>query len=353
MRTFVSTLFLLAAFTSPLSLPAGEPVPGGIWDRESAVQIIELADTGERRAELRGAVLAGDETAVLALLESTASDPLWPAPVRESVLFQFAQELKHLPASTVPPAVTAFLRSYRPQVRVAHEDHSTAAVPLFNIPAAAWGAEHLWLREESAYTGARLLARDPQALVERYRAERRGPARSGLIDALDQAGAHALEEVALGALAVIEQQPDLFRLAASAALRANDAPLLRESLRHGDGPALARLLRATSGILPRADTHALLVDLLEHLPPAAAAVALAELAPLLADHTASQELLVALLAEPMLGSSAALALATTASHVMLARLRDLAAADPASLTARRAALALQLHRLQPPRGVDP
>lgn len=298
------------------------------------------ASPANRLAELTRLATAGDDSAVLQLLQDTVDDARWPPDMREPLLSDFAQSLRALPPNAVGAEVIAFLIDYPPRLTVAHPDAPRAVVPRYNIRAAAHGVMNTWRRQEAAYAGSVLLARDAAGFVEAYLANPDRPTRQGLHDALSLAPRERLDAVSATALGQLGQKPDLATLAAESSLRAGDLGTLREVLRTGEPTGMASLLRRSAQILQPDRLQDLFEAVVDEGDARIAALAIAELTPALAERPGVEARLFELLGNPELGSAAALALAADADGERIERLTRLAASD--SLAARRARVSLTL-----------
>jgi hypothetical protein len=117
--------------------------------------------------------------------------------------------------------------------------------------------------------------------------------------------------------------------------------MLQRLLVRAQGHGLHNLLRRSSEAFDIGRNAALLEAALDSGSAQTAALAMAQLAPVLAGHTASVERLFQQLEDPATGSAAALALAGNPNPEVRQRL-EVAAVDANALLASRARLALQL-----------
>ena len=311
--------------------------------REGGAATGQSVAAAQRLDALRGATSAGDQGRLLALLGSTAADETLPLELREKVLFDYVQHLRSQPPRAADSRVMAFLGSYAPRILVPHEDHPGASVPRFNIRAAAAGVEHSWRRQEASYAGAVLLGRDPALLVQAFRLHADPPVRRGLLDALDSASAGALEAIAFIALDHIEHEPQLAELVGKATSRTGDTRALEQLLRTSDGTAIPGILRTARETLDEGQLATLLEVAITEASPGIAALAIAELTPAVTQRADTRAQLLQLLGDPERGSAAALALAATPAPGTQAELNGmLDAAEPGSLAAARARLALEI-----------
>jgi hypothetical protein len=309
---------------------------------ESGAATRQAEAAAQRLDALRGATSAGDRGRLLELLNSTAADEALPLELREKVLFEYAQHLRSQPPGAVDANVMAFLGAYASRVLVPHEDHPGASVPRFNIRAAAAGVEHAWRRQEASYAGAVLLGRDPALLVQAFRLHADPPVRRGLLDAVDNASAGALEAIAFIALDHMGEEPQLAELVGTAALRTGDTRALEQLLRTGDGTAIPGILRSARETLDESQLATLLEVAIAEASPGITALAIAELAPAVAQRADTRAQLLHLLGDPGLGAAAALALAATPTPGTRAQLNGMLLGQSGSLAAARARLALEI-----------
>lgn len=326
-----------------LGLALGGAVHGDSpTSRETALALARSVDTGQVRQQLLDWTVAGSTADVLGLLEHTSQRDDWPAAAVDAALHDFAQELRRLPRTAVPPEVLTWLGAYRPRAWVAHEDHAASLVPLFNVRGVAAGVENDWRRQDALLEGLALVASNPRSLVDAWLIERHPASRLGYLQALAQANPDQLREVGRDARRRLDAHPELTALAGQAALRDADVPALGEVLALGSGPDLTTLMRQAARQLPAEASAALLDSALATGSGLTAALAIAELAPAAAGFASTQELLIAQLEDQQLGPTAALALSRVASPGTLSVLQHLATGDDSKTKARNARLALDL-----------
>ncbi len=306
-----------------------------------------------RLAALEQLVRAGDDGKLLDLLQATASDGQIPVVNREQILFTFTQSLRQLPPGSIGPLTLTYLSNYESQAVVPHEDYPGSNVPLFNIRAATAGVQHGWRRQEARYAGAVLLAQDPAMLVQAYWLHADPPVRRGLLDALDGASPGQLEMISFMALNALEQEPEMAALAGTAALLNGDTRALEQVARTGSGSTVTEVLRRAGKTLAPGQIDRLLNGAIQNSRPEVAAVAIAELSPALQGQAKAEARLLRLLGDPKLGSSAALALATSPSDDTVSQLVELAESGDQTLSTSRARLALSLMRDRQASGVVP
>lgn len=307
------------------------PLPSE-WDRSSAMAAVRSVDIDAAVADI------GDLQDLKAL--ENRSD--WPQPAREAAIYTFTRSLAALPRDAVAEAIMQYLRNYQAQVLVPHEDHGDATIPLFNIRGAAAGIENGWLRAESAAEASEVLAREPAALVARYLASDNHSQRSGYLDAVAAATTGELRAVQAAALNRLDESPELTRVLAVTAVMTADPNAAHRLLMDGRGAGLAPALESLAlQATPRA-IAGMLKFAIEQAPTGNAALAIAAWWPLLRNDAASRQLLLDTLADPALGSAAALALARNPDIQTIRELQLIAAGS--SITAQRAQLALNINR---------
>jgi len=344
------TWLLVACFAGPAHIAHAVDTPN--WDRATAVAAARSVDGSAVQQTLMELTIAGSTVELLELLMETGSRLDWPLPARESVLFDYTQQLRKLPAGTVPHEAMTFLKSFASGTRVPHEDHASVGVPLFNIRAAAIGVENDWLREAALLEGLALVAANPRALVDVFLIETHPAARGGYLDTLPQATTDQLLGVSKSAAHRLRNQVELTPLAGRAALLSGDLEALAAVFTLGSGPALAPLMRDAAVVLGVADSALLMSDAIEHAPAENAALAIAELGPAAVRDASGQAMLLSRLEDPDLGAAAALTLARHGTPDALQTLEKAAASGP-PLTASRASTALAMSRLEPDREIRP
>jgi hypothetical protein len=293
-------------------------------------------------SEITNIALLADGEATVAKLKQLESRTDWPLPAREAALFEFTRALAELPRAAVAIEVMQHLQNYEAQTLVPHEDHGETLVPLFNIRGAATGIENGWQRQEFAQDAMKLLKADPATLVSAYVESDNRNRRAGYLDALQQAEFSDIAVVQSTALAQLELTPGLTPVVGLTAVLTADTLTARQLLLNGRGAGLSSTLRQLGERLGPAETGALLTYAILEAPTGNAALAIAAWWPGLRHEADLRDLLVEMLADPALGSAAALALAQSPDIQTIKVLQDTAGGD--SVAARRAQVALDINR---------
>jgi len=330
---------------------AATPPPAAQWDRGHAL-------AAARSVNLKAAVLEASNPAYLANTEATLKNLQrletrgdWPLPAREAALFEFTRALSELPRTAVAPGVIEHLQNYESLTLVPDADHPATLIPLFNIRAAATGIENGWQRREFADEAIDLLKTGPAKLVPAYLEAGSHNQRSGYLDTLGQADMRDVAAVQQAALAVFEHEPDLTPVVGLAAVMTADVAAVRQLLKNGAGAGLSALLRQLDQRLLPAEKQALLAFAVGEAPAVNASLAIAAWWPGLRHVDGARDLLIAKLADPELGSAAALALASQPDVQTIKFLQQTAQGD--GLAARRAQMALDINREQLTGGTRP
>lgn len=335
-------LIALALLTSGTVHSAQNPATE-TWEKDEAFRASSSVDTSHDLGQLRLLLQAGDKPGILNLIQQVEQREDWPAPARERLIHDFVQGLRQETPHAVGGETIAYLEAYQPVVFIPHEDHPRSSIPMFNIRAAIAGVQNTWARQEAAFEGAVHLSSGPEELVRAWMEEKSAPRRRGLQDALTTATPGQLASVSALALDQLKQQPGMLGLASSAALLSRDVSTLESLLSIAQGPEIAALLRQSTRQLDTEQNARLLLSALNGSSNETAALAIAQLAPALSGHKATQDLLIEKLGDPVLGSSAALALAETPNPETLQMLESLADSESGSLAVSRARLALKMH----------
>ena len=335
-----STVILLAA-TAIVAVAARADNPAAhapTWTQSEVAAVMVQVDTQPELRALDRLARAGDTAAVLARIAQVQARSDWPAPARESVLFNFTQALSDLPPGTLDARVIDRLSAIRPEVRLPHPDDDRLGVPMFNIPAAAAGTATEWRRRAASRDAATLLAGDTDDWIDGFLAGDRVE-RSGFLDALDTAADVRLRDLAVTLGPRLGSEPGLAAAAAWAGILLRDGPLFAQAL-DGEPPAgLAEFVRRAAGAFDPVQARRTAAALATSAPASTTAVVLAAWAPLLLQDADGAEFLFALLEDEDLGLAAALALARNGDAAMRARLATVAA-GAADRPAQRAAIAL-------------
>ena len=311
-------------------------------DRSSAMAAVKEVNTEQAAREIGDISTLADGQATLRNLKNIENRGDWPLPAREAAIYRFTRSLTEHPRDAVAPEIMQHLHAYQAQTLVPHEDHGDAFVPLFNIRGAAASVENGWQRREFATEAGVLLNTDPAALVAKYKNATNPNARSGYMDALQQADMEKIHNVQSAALRQLEATPELTPLLGVTAAVSMDIDAIRQLLINGRGPSLSSALRTTGTQLQVSELRTLLVYALERAPTANAALAIAQWWPHLKHDPLIRDLLLAKLAEPGLGASAAMALAQSPDIQTIRDLQTVAGGD--SVAAHRAQLALDINR---------
>lgn len=333
------------------STMAANPSPATQWDRGHALAEVRSVSLETAVLEISNPASLSNAEATLEKLQQLETRADWPLPAREAALFEFTRTLAELPRAAVAPGVMDHLQNYEPLTLVADQDHPNTLVPLFNIPAAAMGIENGWQRNEFADEAHDLLKVDPATLVTAYLHAGSRNQRSGYLDALRQANTHAIAAVQQTALADFEHAPELTPVVGLAAVITADTSAVRQLLSFGAGAGLSATLRQLDQRLQAADKEALLTFALEQAPAVNASLAVAAWWPGLRHVAGIRDLMIGKLADPELGSAAALALASDPDVRTVRALQQAAQGD--DLAARRARMALDINREQLAGGTRP
>jgi hypothetical protein len=240
--------------------------------------------------------------------------------------------------------VVQHLLAYRARTLVPHEEHTDAWVPLFNIRAAAHGVENGWTREAATALAVSTLLENPVALVDLFAQAPADVQRHGYLYAVEIAGITAVREVQHEVLQRLAAQPELSPLLATTAIITHDNGAMRELLVHGRGAGLATTLERFASSPGAGDLAGLFEFALLEAPAPNASLAIATWWPRLRNDAYTREIMLALLADADLGSSAALALSRQPDVPTIKALRDIAAGE--TRAARQARRALDLNRAQ-------
>jgi hypothetical protein len=267
------------------------------------------------------------------------NDLSWP--LREAAVMRLLQALDGTPRHRIPEDAVLLLAGWQPRTLVPHEEDASLGAPLFDIAARTHGLQNRWRREAVA-TRAKARARDDaEAFVTAWSASADAVERAGLLDALDAGGAALQRGVLEAALAA---GPSLRQPAAHAALALRDVDAMHALILHGAGNESRQLLDAIGQRLDARSLTALLIRLRTEAPPGTQALAIGLWSARLAGDADTEAVLLDLLGDAELGSSAALALQRAPSAAALKQLRMLALSPDVSPRAARARLALQIER---------
>ncbi len=338
----LSVLLVIFCFASHVQ--AVEQTPIKQWQRSSAMAAVHSVDIDIAVREIGDISSLADGAGTLIKLAEIENRSDWPLPAREAAIYQFTRTLSNLPRDAVAIEVMQHLHNFEAQVLVPHEDHAAAFVPMFNIRGAAAGVENSWQRSEWASRGAALIETNPTAFVSGFITSANHNQRSGLIDALQQAEFADVELVQSIALKQFEAAPQLTAMIATTASITSDGFAIRQLLINGRGAGLSSALVQLDKQLPAAETADLLEFAIEQAPVGNAALPIAAWWPRLRHESATRELLVNTLANPLLGADAALALAQNPDIQTVKILQDTAKGD--SSAARRAQMSLDINRTQ-------
>ena len=311
-------------------------------DRSSAMAAVKEVNIEQAAREIGDISSLADGETTLRNLKHIETRSDWPLPAREAAIYRFTRSLNEHPRDAVAPEVMQHLLTYQAQTLVPHEDHGDAFVPLFNIRGAAAGVENDWQRREFGTEAVFLLNTDPAALVDRYKNATSHNARSGYMDALQQADMDKIHIVQSAALRQLGTEPGLTPMLGVTAAASTDIDAIRQLLINGHGPSLSSVFRITGTQVQASELSSLLVYALERAPTGNATLAIAQWWPHLKHDPLIRDLLLEKLTDPSLGATAALALAQSPDIQTIRDLQTVAGGD--SVAAHRAQLALDINR---------
>ena len=337
MRNFI--LFTGLAFA--LQATASNPIAEEVWQRDAAMAAVNSTHIDVAVSAIGDISALADAEAMLDRLNELENRTDWPLPVREAALYQFTRSLADLPRDAVATEIMEYLQGYRARTLVPHEEHRNIHVPLFNIRAAATGVENSWTRAEAQAQAMQLLD-EPAVFVDLYLQSSGAPQKYGHIDALQMARFADVSAVQDAALARLAEQTDLSPLIAETASITADRDAMETLLVSGSGAGLAQALRQFEALLGTDELASLLEFAVFEASPGNASLAMAAWWPRLKHDPATRVLMVELLGDAGLGSSAVLALSKTPDIQTVKLLQDTAAGE--SSAARRAQQALDLSR---------
>jgi hypothetical protein len=321
---------------------ASDPALIEHWDRNAAIAAANSFEIDPVVNEIGDVSSLSDAAATLSKLKDLESRGDWPLPAREAAIYQFTRDLASLPRDAVAIEVIQHLQQYQPRVLVSHEDHGTVSTPLFNIRGAAAGVENGWQRAEWASTATALIDENPAAMVSEYLGASGHSQRSGLLDALQRADLADVKTVQKVALEQLTTSPELSAVIAATVPITADGFATRQLLIEGSGAGLSSVLEQLDSQLDVGETADLLSFAIEQAPTGNTALAIAAWWPRLSHSAAIRDLMLGLLADPLLGANAALALAQGPDLQTIKALQDIADGD--SVAAKRARMALDLNR---------
>jgi hypothetical protein len=336
-RQTVITLFFICSISH--AALAAEPVTH--WNRSDARAAVSSVNVAEAVFELSNILSSDEGGATLSHLRVMESRSEWPIPAREAAVYQFTRTLADLPRTAVPTNVMQHLLNYQSRALVPHQDHESSYVPLFNIRGAAAGVENGWQRNEYGLEAETLLATDPDAMVSAFVNSTSRNLRLAYLDALKRAGPVTVAAVQDIAIQQLDETPVLTQIVGTTAAMTLDTQAAQQLLTHGRGPGLSSALEKLN-VLPLSEISALLKFAIHLAPVENATLAMAAWWPLLKHEAEMRDLMIEMLSDPELGSTAALVLAQSPDIQTLKTLLDTANGD--SVAAQRARLALDISR---------
>lgn len=336
-------ILIIAGLLCSAILQAQAAAPGSeYWQRDAALTAASSVAVEQAAREVGDVTTLADAASTLHRLQELETRADWPLPAREAAVHRFTRSLARLPRDTVAAEVMQHLLTYQARTLVPHEEHPEAWVPLFNIRAAARGVENAWTREAATSLAVSKLLADPVALVDLFAQTPGGAQRHGFLDAVEIAGITAVTVVQDEVLQRLAVQPELSPLLATTATITRDFAAMRELLVHGRGAGLAMAFEHFARKLGTRDVAELFEFAVLEAPAPNASLAIAAWWPRLRNDAYSREIMLGLLADAELGSSAALALSHQPDVPTIKALKDTASGD--SRAARQARRALDLSR---------
>ncbi|MGD9022049.1 MAG: hypothetical protein PVF46_09645 [Lysobacterales bacterium] len=335
----IISLLCGAVLQAQAAAPASE-----YWQRDAALTAIGSVAIEQAAREVGDVATLANAASTLQRLQALETRADWPLPAREAALHRFTRSLASLPRDAVAVEVMQHLLAYRARAMVPHEEHIDAWVPLFNIRAAARGVENAWAREAATSLAVSKLLYDPVALVDLFEQSPGGAQRHGYLDAVEIADIAAVIGVQDEVLHRLATQPELSPLLASTAIITRDFAAMRELLIHGHGAGLATALARFTHDLGTDELAGLYEFAVFEAPTPNASLAIATWWPRLRHDANTREIMLGLLGDAELGSTAALALSRQPDVAIIKALSDTAAGD--TQAARQARRALELNRAQ-------
>jgi hypothetical protein len=326
------------ASTDSGDAPIGWDAPN--WLRAEAAKLASGPASQALAADLRLALQTTPGTVVAEIDQLIIRDAV-PWPVRESALLEFVGMLGDLRRDQVPPELMAALSAWQARTLVAHEEMATHGTALFPIAARAQGVENRWRRDEARARGAELLIQGADVFLTHWSNETAAAARAGLLDALDRASRSQLRTLFDIAQRKAKSSSDFRVPAGRAALALHDIEAISAMIAIGAGAETRLLLDAAAQQMDVVEMTRVLSRLQHESAKPQLALAIGMWSQSLAGQPKAETLLLGLLDDAELGSSAALALALRPSSDALAKLHARAATPDNSLGAKRARLALQ------------
>lgn len=339
-----SIVFLVPVLCCAAVQAEPQPEPRG-WQRDAALSLSKSVDSSEQLRQLLSLTVSGNTPEVLDSLQFIRHRDDWPMPARDHAIHTYTQQLRSLPAHAVAPEVLVWLESYQPLAWINHEDHAHGLVPMFNIRASAVGVQNSWRRQEGILEGLALLNSAPRSLADAWLIDPHPATRAGYLQALQQASRPQLRALAKHAVHRANRQPELAALAGHAALQLHDVQTFGHAIIRGGDADAARLLRTAGKTFSASDNALLLRKLMRKASDSTASLAIAQLYPVSSEQ--SRQLLINHLANPALGATAALALASDPDPALQAELKALGKSKN-SLVAHRARNAMEAN--EPVRG---
>ncbi len=339
-RIGILTLFFCSVFSMPL---VADGVTGSIeWDRSSAMTAIHSVDIDAAVYSLSDIASLADGRYMVDRLNQVENRTDWPLPAREAVIYRFTQSLANLPADAVSADVMAHLKNYQARTLVPNEEHPTAYTPLFNIRAAASGVENGWQMQAFAFKAQSLLESSPERLASEFENASKINQRRATLQVLGAASLADAIAVQNAALDRLLESPAMTQLLAVAVTVTHDSEAIERLLMDGRGAGLSQAFKNIGETLSLAEIGELLTFAITRAPAQNATIAMATWAPVVQYEPGTRDLLLASLADPELGASAALVLARQPDIQTIKILQDIATGD--SIAATRAQMALDLNR---------
>lgn len=312
------------------------------WDRSSAMAAVRSVDINAAVYALSDIASLADGQYMVERLNQVGNRADWPLPAREAVIYRFTRSLASLPADAVAAGVMEHLKNYQAQTLVPHEEHPEALIPLFNIRAAASGVENSWQAQEFAFNAQSLIVSDPEKLVSEFEKTTNIIQRRATLEMLGAARLTEAMAVQNAALDRLDESPAMTQLLAVTVPATHDRGAIERLLVDGRGPGLSRAFTAIGKTLTLAEAGELLTYAIRRAPAQNATIAMAAWAAMVQHEPVIRDLLIASMADPEIGASAALVLARQPDIQTIKLLQDTARGD--SIAARRAQMALDLNR---------
>jgi hypothetical protein len=336
---------IIPVFVALLTLTLLPASAASLWDESAARSAAPDAVTNPRVTELLdlSPILPAD--ALASQIQNLAVDSELPLPARERILRDYAYQLREFVPDLVIREQLEQLALFQSRVQVAHpESRGSHGIPLYDVSSAALGTLNVWTRYSAhAVAAAAINQRDASGLLDLIDGGHRQQV-AGAADAMREGSWSDVQHVAGQLLDHLKAVPNVSALVQAAGQTNRDPVLLIALIERGHPPWQMQTLTSLQHWIDIDQAIDVWMDVSAGSDTTLAAAAVLQLGSQVSRRPEVLETMKTALADPDIGSAAALALSQIDDERLIRELAKTMAGDRPLLTRQRALLALRLSK---------